>query len=146
MRHFLITADFTNGNVNGHQLCELNENMARLIADRMHNDPGYMNVQLTEPMGVLLTYSNQSTTFESCDDINVGLDTVESWKAVIANRRINRTRVRKAELIGVPSRSSVPTEEDIKMGEWLCAALDDRKVSPCMKLDINRWMDSKEWP
>lgn len=146
MQHFIITADFTNGNVEGHQSCELDERMARLIADRMHNDPGYMNVKLEAPMGVLLTYSNKDTTFESCEEVAVGRAAVESWNAVIANRKINRTRVRKAELIGVPCRSSIPTEQDIKVGEWLCAALEDRKVSPCMKLDINRWMDSKEWP
>jgi hypothetical protein len=39
-----------------------------------------------------------------------------------------------------------PTAADEQVGGWLAAALEDRKVSPCMKLDINRWMDSKAWP
>lgn len=146
MPHFFIHADLTSGAVGFEPIYEQKESMARLIADRMHADPGYMNVQLTEPMGVQLTYSNLDVVFEVCEDINEARDVVESWKGVIANRKINRTRVRKAELIGAPCRDTIPTEQDIKLGEWMCAALDDRKVSPCMKLDINRWMDSKEWP
>ncbi|QYW06520.1 hypothetical protein uan_108 [Pseudomonas phage UAntarctica] len=38
-----------------------------------------------------------------------------------------------------------PTPEDVRLGAWLSAALDDPKVSPCMKYDINLWMDSKHW-
>lgn len=39
----------------------------------------------------------------------------------------------------------VPTAEDEKIGGWLAAALEDSKVCPSMKYDINRWMDSKAW-
>lgn len=39
----------------------------------------------------------------------------------------------------------IPTAEDTQVGEWLAAALDDPKVCPTMKFDINRWLDSKAW-
>ena len=37
------------------------------------------------------------------------------------------------------------TEEDIKLGSWLSAALDDPEVCQEMKLDIIKWMDSFEY-
>lgn len=37
------------------------------------------------------------------------------------------------------------TIHDQRVGAWMAAALDDRKVCPSMKYDINLWMDSKEW-
>lgn len=46
---------------------------------------------------------------------------------------------------GKPRMGVVPTAQDEKIGSWLAAALDDAKVCPSMKLDINRWMDSKAW-
>lgn len=52
-----------------------------------------------------------------------------------------------AEIHG-PEFDGTKTEvspEDERIGAWLAAALEDRKVSPCMKFDINRWLDSKEW-
>ena len=39
----------------------------------------------------------------------------------------------------------IPSAEDEKMGGWLAAALDDPKVCPTMKFDINRWLDSRAW-
>lgn len=60
------------------------------------------------------------------------------------NRQPGLTRVE----IEVPKRTApltYPTPEDIEMGAWLAAALEDPKVSPCMKYDINVWMDSKAW-
>ena len=38
------------------------------------------------------------------------------------------------------------TKEDEAVGRWLSAALDDPKTCDEMKADINRWMDSKEYP
>lgn len=145
MPHYLITSDFTGGMVNGHNVHETELRRAKLIADRMFGDPGYMNVELTEPLGVQLTMSNGDVVMETCSDLAAGIDAVESWKAVIANRKINRTRVRKAEMVGVIKKTAIATEEDKLVGEWMAAALDDRKVCPSMKFDINRWMDSKEW-
>lgn len=37
------------------------------------------------------------------------------------------------------------THHDQLVGAWMAAALDDRKVCPSMKFDLNLWMDSKEW-
>ena len=42
-------------------------------------------------------------------------------------------------------RRYIPTADDEKIGAWLAAALDDPKVCPTMKFDINCWLDSKAW-
>lgn len=41
---------------------------------------------------------------------------------------------------------SIATKEDWEVGKWLSAALDDKMVCQEMKDDINKWMESKEWP
>lgn len=51
------------------------------------------------------------------------------------------------ELEGPPvTRILTPVSpQDQNLGAWLAAALEDRKVSPTMKFDINAWLDSKDW-
>lgn len=39
-----------------------------------------------------------------------------------------------------------PTEQDMALGHALAEVLDNRTVKPSAKMDINLWLDSKEWP
>lgn len=38
------------------------------------------------------------------------------------------------------------TVDDLVVGKWLSAALEDPKVCQAMKDDINEWFESKRWP
>lgn len=38
------------------------------------------------------------------------------------------------------------TAQDVAIGHALAEILDNRTVTPSAKMDINLWLDSKEWP
>lgn len=143
MRHFLITADQTNGDVNKYVQYESDEKKVRLIADHMFTDRGFMNVEITEPLGVEII-TNQGPQFEECSNIVACEAAVAAWTAE-AKRKRNKGFVRSARVVGRIVKTAVATEDDKLVGAWMAAALDDRKVCPSMKFDINCWMDSKEW-
>jgi hypothetical protein len=142
---YRITAWCANGDVR--PIIEYHDNLdrARQTADWLHHSPGMREVELAEPYGVQLIRANGDSVFEHCETLEAANDAAASWLAVIDNKKINRTRVRQVHVLGVRDKTAVATEEDKLVGAWMAAALEDHKVCPSMKFDINRWMDSKEW-
>jgi len=142
---YRITAWCSNGDIR--PIVEFQEdfNQARKVADWMHNNPAMKGVELVEPYGVRLTKANGETIVEHFETIEAANDASFVWLGVIANRKTNKFRIRKVEVMGVYEKTAVATPEDHLLGEFLAEALEDHKTSPCVKFDINRWMDSKEW-
>lgn len=141
-----VTANNTNGNLPG--LVEWFDDIerAKKHADWWHGQSSVCNVEITEPLGVQLTHTSGKTYFEEAVSMEQAIDVRNSWQGVIDNRKINHTRVRKVEILGLPiDKTAVATPEDTLVGAWMAAALEDHTVSPVMKYDINRWLDSKEW-
>lgn len=140
-----VTANNTNGNLP--HLEERFETIesAKKHADWWHGQSSVCNVEITEPLGVLLTHANGTQVFGEAIDLHEALDARQSWQGVINNRKINRTRVRKVEIVGLVDKTAVATKEDALIGAWAALALEDHRIAPSMKYDINRWMDSKEW-
>ena len=143
---FRITAWCANGDVRPIVETHDDLNRARQVADWMHNNPGMTDVKLEEPFGVRLIKANGTSVFEHCDTLEAANDAAASWNGVVANRKINRHRVRKVEVMGVYDKTAVATAEDRALAERLVDLLEDHKTLPSVKFDINRWMDSKEWP
>ena len=143
---FLVTAEFTSGEQPRLEMRFETEEQARSHADWLFSASGYHTVEMQEEMGVELTYTGGRKVFESAPNIAEACNVAASWNAVAANHKINRSPVRKAEVVGIRYITAVATPEDIAIGAWHAAALEDPKVCPSMKYDINRWMDSKEWP
>lgn len=141
----LVTANNTNGNLPRLEEWFDTVESAKKHADWWHTHSSLCNVEITEPLGVMLTYANGSKVFEVAEDLGEALDVANSWKSVVANKKVNRTRVRKVEILGAADKTAVSTPEDSLIGKWAADALDDPKIPPSMKYDINRWMDSKEW-
>ena len=135
---FLVTAEFTSGEQPRLEMRFETEEQARSHADWLFSASGYHTVELT--------YTGGRKVFESAPNIAEACNVAASWNAVAANHKINRTPVRKAEVVGIRYITAVATPEDVAIGAWHAAALEDPKVCPSMKYDINRWMDSKEWP
>lgn len=140
-----VTANNTNGNLPG--LVEWFDDIdrAKSHADWWHGQSSVCNVEITEPLGIQLIHANGHKVFEEAPSLSVAMDVRESWQGIIANRKINRTRVKTVEIKGLRDKTAVATPEDDLVGAWMAAALEDNKVCPSMKYDINRWMDSKEW-
>lgn len=141
----LVTANNTNGNLPRHEEWFDDIESAKKHADWWHSQSALCNVEITEPLGVQLTHANGLKVFELADNLHQALDVRDSWQKVIGNNKINRTRVRKVEICGLPIKTAIATPEDHYVGSWMAGALEDHLVSPSMKYDINRWMDSKEW-
>jgi hypothetical protein len=142
---FRVTANNTNGNLPRHEEWFDTEERAKRHGDWWHGQSSLCNVEVDEPLGVLLTFSNGSTQFEVAPDMPTAIAVRDSWQGVVNNRKINRSTVRKVEICGVRQKTAVATAEDQLVGAWMAAALDDHMVCPSMKYDINRWIDSKEW-
>ena len=140
-----VTANNTNGNLPGHVEWFTDIKRAKTHAEWWHSQSALCNVEITEPLGVQLTQANGETTFETAPNLEFAMQVRASWQAVINNRKTNRSRITKVEILGVPAKTATATKEDALVGDWMAAALDDHKVSPSMKYDINRWMDSKDW-
>lgn len=141
-----VTANNTNGNLPG--LVEWFDDIerAKKHADWWHGQSSVCNVEISEPLGVRLTNADGQSFFEPAMDMAEAISVRDSWQGVIDNRRNNRTRVRKVEIVNGPLvPTAVATPEDSLVGAWMAAALEDHTVSPVMKYDINRWLDSKEW-
>lgn len=142
---YRITAQCTNGD--RHPIVEFYEdvNRARSTADWMHNNPSLMDVVLEEPFGVRLTQNNGTSVVEHCDTLDAANDSAASWNKVVANRKVNRTRIRHVEVLGAPVRTAVATAEDLMLSEAMLTVLEDPKALPSVKFDIHRWFDSKVW-
>jgi hypothetical protein len=140
-----VTANNTNGNQPGQVEWFECIDRAKMHADWWHGQSALCNVEIKQPLGVQLTLSNGTKIFEEAAHIDEANEAVKSWQGVIANKKINRTRVRQAEVVGLRFMTSKATEEDKLVGAWMAAALEDPLVSPVMKYDINLWLDSKEW-
>lgn len=142
---YRITALFSNGE--RAPIVEYHEDIekARKNADWMHNNPSLMGVELIEPPGVRLVFANGESTAEYCHTIEEAVVAAKSWQEVVDNRKKNRTRVRKVELLGFRPKVGVATEADHRLGSWMAGYLEDPKVPPSVKFDINCWMDSREW-
>lgn len=142
---YRITAWCANGDVR--PIVEEIEDLdkARLTADWMHNNPSMKSVELTEPYGVRLTRANGTSVFEFTDTLEAANDAAASWQGVLENRKVNRQRIRQVAVMGVVKKTATATPEDHLLGEFLAEALEDHKVLPSVKFNINRWMDSKVW-
>jgi hypothetical protein len=140
-----VTADNTNGNLPGHTEWFTDPERAKRHADWWHGQSSLRNVQIDVPLGVMVTDVGGREAFEVAPDLATAQEVAASWQAVIDNRKINRTTARKVEILGLPSRAYPVSPEDLLVGGWMAAALDDHKVCPSMKYDINRWLDSKDW-
>lgn len=142
---YRITAWCANGDVRPivEEIDDLNR--ARQTADWMHNNPSMKSVELEEPFGVRLTKANGESVHEFCATLDAANDAAASWEAVIGNKKINRTRIRSVAVMGVVKKTAVATPEDHLLGEFLAEVLEDHKVLPSVKFNINRWMDSKVW-
>lgn len=149
--NILVSANNTNGNLPGHQEWFDTVEQAKRHADWLHTQSALCNVEITEPLGVLLTHANGTKAFGQvtnpvyAEALKEVMDVRESWQAVIGNRKINRTRVTKAEIVGLPTKTAIATPEDALIGDWMALALEDHLIKPSMKYDLNRWLDSKEW-
>lgn len=143
--HILVEANNTNGNKPG--LLEWFDDIerAKKHADWWHSQSSVCNVNIREPLGVQLTYANGSKVFEQAGNLAEAMDVRQSWQGVIDNRKFNRTRVKKVEILGLPVKTAKATKEDALIGAWVAEALDNHLVLPSMKYDINRWIDSKDW-
>ncbi|QBJ04505.1 hypothetical protein HOV23_gp068 [Pseudomonas phage Lana] len=142
---FRVIANNTNGNLPGLDERFETIDQAKKHADWWHGQSAVCNVEIDELLGVQLTRANGTKEFGRANDLDEAMDVRESWQGVIDNRKINRSRVTKAEIVGLRHKTAVATPEDAFVGKWMAEALDDPKVLPSMKYDINRWMDSKEW-
>lgn len=142
---FVIKAEYTNGFQPGYEIAYDDLQQAKNHADTMFRDPGFKNVEITEPFGVIVRYQNGTRKVEYCATHAQAEDAAQSMQCVIDNAKINRTRARSVEVIGFRPITAQATAEDCAIGAWHAAALDDHKVCPSMKYDINAWLDSKEW-
>jgi hypothetical protein len=143
--HIKVSANNTNGNLPGLVEWFNDIDKAKKHADWLHMQSSVCNVEITEPLGVELVYANGRTVFETALNLHHAMDVRSSWKAVIANSKINKSRVKDARIRGLRVKTSRSTAEDHLVGAWMAAALEDHLVCPSMKYDINRWLDSKEW-
>lgn len=143
--NILVTANNTNGNLPRHEEWFDSIESAKKHADWWQSQSTLCNVEITEPLGVLLTHANGSKVFGQAANLKEALEVKESWLAVVANRKINKTRVKEVEICGLPTPTAVATPQDHLIGGWAALALEDHKILPSMKYDINRWMDSKDW-
>lgn len=143
--HIKVSANNTNGNLPS--LVEWFDDIdrAKKYADWWHSQSALCNVEITEPPGVQLTRANGSKVFEQAGNLAEAMDVCQSWQGVINNRKINRSRVTKVEILGLPVKTAKATPEDALIGTWVAEALDNHLVLPSMKYDINRWIDSKDW-
>jgi hypothetical protein len=140
-----VTAWCSNGDVNPVIEHFEDEAKARSTADWMHNNPGLMNVTLEAPFGVRLIQANGEDVTEHHPDIHVINKVAASWRNVVANRKFNRTRIRRVEVLNAPVRTAVATAQDLALSEAMMNVLEDAKILPSIKFDINRWFDSKVW-
>lgn len=140
MRVFLITADRTNGDVNRFCTQETSFKRARATADLLHRDSSLMNVELTEPLGVLVEGPQGIHLIECKDD-----DTCQLLIKKLRSKHGKKAGVRKARITAAVKKTARSTPEDELLGEFLAEMLESRQVLPSVKFDINRWMDSKEW-
>lgn len=140
MRVYLITADRTNGDVNPFTAQETSIKKARALADHLMSDSALMNVELSEPLGVLVE-SNQGVHLMECPD-------EQQCQMIITRMRSKKGKkagIRSARITGQTIKTAKSTPEDSLLGEFLAECLESKKVLPSVKFDINRWMDSKEW-
>jgi hypothetical protein len=142
---FRVTANNTNGSLP--RLEELFDTIeqAKKHADWWHLQSSVCNVEIDEPLGVMLTRANGEKVFGTAASLHEAMEARASWQAVIANKKTNKSRVKRAEIVGLPVKTAIATPEDHYVGTWMAEALEDPKMPPSMKYDINRWMDSKEW-
>lgn len=142
---YVVKAAYTNGFLPGYEIAYDDLQQAKNHADTMFRDPGFKNVEITEPFGVIVTYKGGRRKVEYCDTYAEAVDAAASMQGVIDNRKINRHPAVKVEAIGFRPITAKAAAEDCAIGAWHAAALDDHKVCPSMKYDINAWLDSKEW-
>lgn len=142
---FVIKAAYTNGFLPGYEIAYDDLQQAKNHADTMFRDPGFKNVEITEPFGVIVTYKNKTRKAEYCKTWAEAVNAAASMQRVINNRKVNGHPAVKVEAIGFRPKTAQATAEDVAIGAWHAAALDDHKVCPSMKYDINAWLDSKEW-
>lgn len=141
----LVTANNTNGNLPGHEEWFDTIESAKKHADWWHCQSSLCNVDITEPLGVQLTHAHGGKVFERAISVREAVEVKRSWDSVIANRKFNKTRVTKVEILGLITPTAIATPQDYLIGGWAALALEDHKILPSMKYDINRWMDSKDW-
>lgn len=141
----LVTANNTNGNLPGHKEWFDTVESAKKHADWWHSQSSLCNVEITEPLGVLLTHANGTKVFGEAATLKEALEVKQSWLDVVANRKSNKTRVKEVQICGLITPTAVATKQDYLLGDWAALALEDHKLLPSMKYDINRWMDSKDW-
>lgn len=142
---YVVKAAYTNGSLPGWEQKFDDLQAAKTAADMWFRDPGFKNVEITEPFGVIVTYKNKTRKVEYCKSYAFALEAAASMQRVIDNRKINGHPAVKVEAIGFRPITAKATAEDCAIGEWHAACLDDHKVCPSMKYDINAWLDSKEW-
>lgn len=142
---YVVKAAYTNGALPGWEQAFDDLQAAKNAADTWFRDPGFKNVEITEPFGVIVTYKSRKRKVEYCETYALALDAAASMQRVIDNRKINGHPAVKVEAIGFRPITAKATAEDCAIGAWHAAALDDHKVCPSMKYDINAWLDSKEW-
>lgn len=143
--HIKVSANNTNGSLPGPVEWFDDVDKAKKHADWWHSQSAVCNVEITEPLGVQLTHANGVKVFETALNMHEAITVMESWKGVIANRKINRTRLTSVEILGMTVKTARATPEDALIGAWVAEALDNHLVLPSMKYDINRWIDSKDW-
>lgn len=143
--NILVTANNTNGNLPRHEEWFDSIESAKKHADWWQSQSTLCNVEITEPLGVLLTRANGAKVFCRTDSVKEALDVKEKWLVVVATRKANKTRVTKVEIVGLITPTAAATPQDYLLGDWAALALEDHKILPSMKYDINRWMDSKDW-
>lgn len=142
---YVVKAAYTNGSLPGWEQAFDDLQAAKAAADMWFRDPGFKNVEITEPFGVIVTYKNRKRKVEYCETYAQAVDAMQSMQRVIDNRSVNGHPAVKVETIGFRPKTAQSTAEDVAIGAWHAAALDDHKVCPSMKYDINAWLDSKEW-
>lgn len=142
---YVVKAAYTNGFLPGYEIAYDDLQQAKNHADTMFRDPGFKNVEITEPVGVIVTYKNGTRKAEYCKTWAEAVNAAASMQRVINNRKVNGHPAVKVEAIGFRGMTAKPTAEDILIGAWHAAALSDHKVCPSMKYDINAWIDSKDW-
>lgn len=140
-----VSANNTNGSLPGPVEWFDDINAAKKHADWWHSQSAVCNVEITESLGVQLTQANGQKVFETAPNLEFAMQVRASWQAVINNRKINRSRITKVEILGLPVKTAKATPEDALIGTWVAEALDNHLVLPSMKYDINRWIDSKDW-
>lgn len=143
--HIKVSANNTNGSLPGPVEWFDDIDRAKKHADWWHSQSAVCNVEITEPLGVQLTHANGHKVFDTALNMREAFTVLDSWKAVIANRKINRARVTSAQILGATVKTARATPEDALIGAWVAEALDNHLVLPSMKYDINRWIDSKDW-